>query len=137
MRTRLNALLPTFLIAIMLGSVALPQLSNVPDEPQQLDDVSGLFEASGRSSSTILAAGSGQANEDGEHIAALPNGGWVVGVSEWTNSTRATAPTRSYQPHHTIQQDSVSFISPRWMIKVRGLDSSALITAQAVVVFQL
>ena len=88
MRTRLNALLPIFLIAIMLGSVAVPQLSNVSDEPLELEEEPGLFETAGRSvPATILAAGSGQANEDGEHIAALPNGGWVVGMSEWTNST--------------------------------------------------
>ena len=88
MRTRLNALLPIFLIAIMLGSVAMPQFSNVSDEPLELEQEPVLFETAGRSvPATILAAGSGQANEDGEHIAALPNGGWVVGVSEWTNST--------------------------------------------------
>ena len=88
MRTRLNALLPIFLIAIMLGSVAVPQLPNVSDEPVELEEEPVLFETAGRSvPATILAAGSGQANEDGEHIAALPNGGWVVGVSEWTNST--------------------------------------------------
>ena len=43
MRTRLNALLPIFLIAIMLGSVAVPQFSNVSDEPLELEE-SVVFE---------------------------------------------------------------------------------------------
>ena len=89
MRTRLNALLPIFLIVIMVTSVAMPQFSNVDQEAdEQLDDSPEAFSTLGRSAPTsILAAGSGQANEDGEHIIALPNGGWVVGMSEWTNST--------------------------------------------------
>ena len=102
MRTRLNALLPIFLIAIMLGSVAVPQFSNVSDEPLELEE-SVVFETAGRSApATILAAGSGQANEDGEHIAALPNGGWVVGVSEWTNST-LTYGTHTLYSKFTVQ----------------------------------
>ena len=89
MRTRLNALLPIFLIVIMVTSVAMPQFSNVDQQSdEQLDETPEAFSTLGRSSPTsILAAGSGQANEDGEHIIALPNGGWVVGMSEWTNST--------------------------------------------------
>ena len=85
MRTRLNALLPIFLISIMISSVAMPQFSNVEQQSEELDETSEAFSTLGRSTpTTILAAGSGQANEDGEHIIALPNGGWVVGMSEWT-----------------------------------------------------
>ena len=88
MRQHLNGLCAVFLISIMLGSVALPQFSNAEMETTELDEWHESFLTSGRSApSTILASGSGQANEDGEHIVALPNGGWVVGMSEWTNST--------------------------------------------------
>ena len=43
MRTRLIPLLPVFLIAIMLGSVAVPQLSNVSDEPLELEEKTVFF----------------------------------------------------------------------------------------------
>ena len=99
MRTRLNALLPIFLIAIMLGSVALPQFSNNEQGTQELTDEPVFFETSGRSSSTMLAAGSGANNEDAEHIAALPNGGWVIGSefnSTLTYGQQTLQPTSPY-----------------------------------------
>ena len=80
----------------------MPQFSNVEQQSKELDETSEAFSTLGRSTpTTILAAGSGQANEDGEHIIALPNGGWVVGMSEWTNSTltygtHTLAPTSPY-----------------------------------------
>ena len=138
MRTRLNALLPIFLIVIMVTSVAMPQFSNVDQQSdEQLDETPEAFSTLGRSSPTsILAAGSGQANEDGEHIIALPNGGWVVGMSEWTNST-LTYGTHTLSPTlPTIKQDLVSFISQKWMTKVLGRDSSVLTTVSLVVAFQ-
>ena len=88
MRPSLNTLSAVFLVTLMVCSVAVPQLSNAQQESQTLVDVTESSPTSGRSSpATILATGSGQAPEDGEHIAALPNGGWVVGMSDWTNST--------------------------------------------------
>ncbi|MGB0313432.1 MAG: hypothetical protein ACPGDD_06050, partial [Poseidonia sp.] len=100
MRTRLNALLPIFLIAIMLGSVAVPQLSNVSDVPHELENEHGVFETSARSTpSTILATGSGANNEDAEHIVAHPNGGWIIGSefnSTLTYGQQTLQPTSPY-----------------------------------------
>ena len=88
MRTRSNALLAVFLTTLMVCSVIVPQFSDVESNADVLVEEHEMFPTSGRSSpASILTSGSGQANEDGEHIAALPNGGWVVGMSEWTNST--------------------------------------------------
>ena len=88
MRRSLNALTAVFLITLMVCSVALPQFTNFEQESEILVDLPESYPTSARSTpATILATGSGQANEDGEHMIALPNGGWVVGVSEWTNST--------------------------------------------------
>ena len=56
----------------MLGSVALPQFSNAEMETTELDEWHESFLTSGRSApSTILASGSGQANEDGEHLSLI------------------------------------------------------------------
>ena len=88
MRTRLNALSAVFLVSLLVCSVAVSQLYSPEQLEETLEDEPALFESLARSSpATILASGSGQANEDGEHILALPNGGWVVGMSQWTNST--------------------------------------------------
>ena len=87
MRTPVNAATALLLTALMLTSLFAIQQHN-PVEVLPEDDLS--FDepllTSGRSSSTsILAAGSGANSEFGDHIEALPNGGWVVG-SEF-NST--------------------------------------------------
>ena len=88
MRRGFNTLTAVFLTTLMICSVAVPQFTNYEQESATLVDGAESYPTSARSTpATILAVGSGQANEDGEHMLALPNGGWVVGVSEWTNST--------------------------------------------------
>ncbi|MBT5592534.1 MAG: hypothetical protein HOJ55_01650, partial [Euryarchaeota archaeon] len=87
MRTHLNAATALLLTALMLTSLLAIQ-QPVPAEVLPEEDVSeeGPLYTSGRSSTSLLAAGSGSENEDGEHIEALPNGGWVIG-SEFRNGT--------------------------------------------------
>lgn len=95
MRPRLNALSAVFLITLMVCSVTVPQFSNFEPKSDVLDEEPIFFEASARSTTTMLAAGSGANNEDGEHIAALPNGGWVIG-SEF--NTTLTYGQQTLQP---------------------------------------
>ena len=87
MRTHVNAATALFLTALMLTSLLAIQ-QPVPAEVLPEEDVSeeGPLYTSGRSSTSLLASGSGSENEDGEHIEALPNGGWVIG-SEFLNGT--------------------------------------------------
>lgn len=128
MRTRLNVLLPIFLIAIMLGSVALPQFSNIEQGTQELTDEPVFFETSGRSSSTMLAAGSGANNEDAEHIAALPNGGWVIGSEFNSTLTYGQQTLQPTSPYPGLVLPQVSFSSVFSMTKERGQNSSELTT---------
>ena len=100
MRPSLNALSAIFLITLMVCSVAIPQITNMESENENLEEEPAFFEALGRSSPpTMLAAGSGANNEDGEHIAALPNGGWVIGSefnSTLTYGQQTLQPTSPY-----------------------------------------
>ena len=101
MRTHLNAATALLLTALMLTSLFAIQQHN-PVEVLPEDDLS--FDepllTSGRSSSTsILAAGSGANSEFGDHIEALPNGGWVVGSefnSTLTYGSKTLSPTSPY-----------------------------------------
>ena len=101
MRTHVNAATALLLTALMLTSLLVIQ-QPTPAEVLPEEDVS--FDepllTSGRSLSTsILAAGSGANNEDGEHIEALPNGGWVIGSeynSTLTYGTKTLSPSSPY-----------------------------------------
>ena len=101
MRTPVNAATALLLTALMLTSLFAIQQHN-PVEVLPEDDLS--FDepllTSGRSATTLLAAGSGAGNEDGEHIESLPNGGWVVGSEFLNNSltygTKTLSPSSPY-----------------------------------------
>ena len=101
MRTPVNAATALLLTALMLTSLFAIQQHN-PVEVLPEDDLS--FDepllTSGRSASTsILAAGSGANSEFGDHIEALPNGGWVVGSefnSTLTYGSKTLSPTSPY-----------------------------------------
>ena len=83
MRPSLKAFSATFLIVLMVCSVAVPKAVNYDELDSIAEDL--VFETSGRSVATMLATGSGSNNEDGEHIEAFPAGGWVVG-SEFSST---------------------------------------------------
>ena len=102
MRTHVNSATALLLTALMLTSLLSIQQ---PTPVEVLPEDSGSDEpllTSGRSSSTsILAAGSGQNSEFGDHIEALPNGGWVIGSdynSTLTYGTKTLSPTSPYAP---------------------------------------
>ena len=101
MRTHVNAATALFVTALMLTSLLAIQHST-PVEVLPKDDLSSdePLLTSGRSSSTsILAAGSAANNEFGDHIEALPNGGWVVGSefnSTLTYGSKTLSPTSPY-----------------------------------------
>ena len=101
MRTHVNAATALLLTALMLTSLLVIQQPTpaevLPEEDLSFDEP---LLTSGRSLSTsILAAGSGANNEDGEHIEALPNGGWVIGSeynSTLTYGTKTLSPSSPY-----------------------------------------
>ena len=102
MRTHVNSATALLLTALMLTSLLSIQQ---PTPVEVLPEDSGSDEpllTSGRSSSTsILAAGSGTNSEFGDHIEALPNGGWVIGSdynSTLTYGTKTLSPTSPYAP---------------------------------------
>ena len=102
MRTHVNSATALLLTALMLTSLLSIQQ---PTPVEVLPEDSGSDEpllTSGRSSSTsILAAGSGPNSEFGDHIEALPNGGWVIGSdynSTLTYGTKTLSPTSPYAP---------------------------------------
>ena len=102
MRTHVNSATALLLTALMLTSLLSIQQ---PTPVEVLPEDSGSDEpllTSGRSSSTsILAAGSGSNSEFGDHIEALPNGGWVIGSdynSTLTYGTQTLSPTSPYAP---------------------------------------
>tara|TARA_B100001113_G_scaffold22050_1_gene16180 strand:- start:41 stop:3394 length:3354 start_codon:yes stop_codon:yes gene_type:complete len=102
MRTHVNSATALLLTALMLTSLLSIQQ---PTPVEVLPEDSGSDEpllTSGRSSSTsILAAGSGSNSEFGDHIEALPNGGWVIGSdynSTLTYGTKTLSPTSPYAP---------------------------------------
>ena len=102
MRTHVNSATALLLTALMLTSLlSIQQPTPVEVLPEDSGSVEPLL-TSGRSSSTsILAAGSGQNSEFGDHIEALPNGGWVIGSdynSTLTYGTKTLSPTSPYAP---------------------------------------
>ena len=102
MRTHVNSATALLLTALMLTSLlSIQQLTPVEVLPEDSGSDEPLL-TSGRSSSTsILAAGSGSNSEFGDHIEALPNGGWVIGSdynSTLTYGTKTLSPTSPYAP---------------------------------------
>jgi len=107
MRTHMNAVTALILTALMLTSLlAMPQ--PVPSELLPEEDMSfnePLLTSARSSSASILTSGVGANNEFGDHIEALPNGGWVVG-SEFNSTlsygTKTLAPTSPYRQNNGL-----------------------------------
>jgi hypothetical protein len=107
MRTHMNAVTALILTALMLTSLlAMPQ--PVPSELLPEEDMSfnePLLTSARSSSASILTSGVGANNEFGDHIEALPNGGWVVG-SEYNSTlsygTKTLAPTSPYRQNNGL-----------------------------------
>ena len=107
MRTHMNAVTALILTALMLTSLlAMPQ--PVPAELLPEEDMSfnePLLTSARSSSASILTSGVGANNEFGDHIEALPNGGWVVG-SEFNSTlsygTKTLAPTSPYRQNNGL-----------------------------------
>jgi len=107
MRTHMNAVTALILTALMLTSLlAMPQ--PVPSELLPEEDMSfnePLLTSARSSSASILTSGVGANNEFGDHIEALPNGGWVVG-SEFNSTlsygTTTLAPTSPYRQNNGL-----------------------------------
>ena len=107
MRTHMNAVTALILTALMLTSLlAMPQ--PVPSELLPEEDMSfnePLLTSARSSTASILTSGVGANNEFGDHIEALPNGGWVVG-SEFNSTlsygTKTLAPTSPYRQNNGL-----------------------------------
>ena len=103
----MNAVTALILTALMLTSLlAMPQ--PVPAELLPEEDMSfnePLLTSARSSSASILTSGVGANNEFGDHIEALPNGGWVVG-SEFNSTlsygTKTLAPTSPYRQNNGL-----------------------------------
>ena len=103
----MNAVTALILTALMLTSLlAMPQ--PVPSELLPEEDMSfnePLLTSARSSSASILTSGVGANNEFGDHIEALPNGGWVVG-SEFNSTlsygTKTLAPTSPYRQNNGL-----------------------------------
>ncbi|MCH1443506.1 MAG: thrombospondin type 3 repeat-containing protein, partial [Candidatus Poseidoniaceae archaeon] len=106
MRTHFNAATALLLTALMLTSLfAIQQPAPVEELEEESNPNEPLFTSGRSSSASILASGSGANNEFGDHIEALPMGGWVIGSefnSTLTYGTKTLNPTSPYRQNNGL-----------------------------------
>ena len=106
MRTHFNAATALLLTALMLTSLfAIQQPAPAEELEEESNPNEPLFTSGRSSSASILASGSGANNEFGDHIEALPRGGWVIGSefnSTLTYGTKTLNPTSPYRQNNGL-----------------------------------